>query len=105
MELPMPELRQPCFAKYCYINGVCVEFLQRKIRRDNTSGMTGVRQNNSGKWRATTGFKGKRYNLGAFDTLELAQQARRNAEKELFEPILKKYELLQAKSDLKEDAS
>ena len=77
--------------KLNYVDDVCVEFLRRKIRSDNNSGCTGVRQREDGKWRATMGFKNKRYNLGSFNTFELAVKARKEAEAELHQPVLEKY--------------
>ena len=33
-----------------HVDGTCVEFLQRKMRKDNRSGYTGVAQTRSGRW-------------------------------------------------------
>ena len=44
------------------------------------------------KWIAQIDFKGKHIQLGRFSKKEDAVKARKEAEKELFRPILKKYE-------------
>lgn len=49
------------------VDGTCVEMLEkRKHRSDNTSGFRGVYQLRNGKYRATIGFKGKRFYIGTF---------------------------------------
>jgi hypothetical protein len=63
-----------------HIDGTCVEFLQRKKRKDNTTGYTGVYQTANGRWRAGITFKKKRYYLGTYDNLEDALNARRRGE-------------------------
>lgn len=57
------------------------------IRSDNRSGVKGVFHDTkrSGKWIAYINKEGKRYNLGRYDTKELAAEAREIAEKELFQ--------------------
>jgi len=45
----------------------------------------------SQKWRANITLAGKHYNLGTYHTLAEAAEARREAEIELFDPILEKY--------------
>ena len=71
--------------------------LNHSIRKDNTSGVTGVhyiKQNN--KWQARISIGGgKRRSLGYFDTYEEAVEARIKAEKELYgewSPLYKKEE-------------
>lgn len=75
-----------------HIDGTCVEFLQRKMRTDNTSGYTGVRQVKSGKYTAFISFKKKRYHLGTFDTLDEAVRARKRGE-EMHDDFLRRYYL------------
>ena len=43
------------------------------------------------KWKAQIRFKNHNYNIGIYSNIEDAIDARKNAEKELFEPILEKY--------------
>lgn len=56
----------------------------RNLRRksNNTSGVCGVSQRPSGRWRATIMVGGKDLTIGTFDTQELAAEARRAAELE-----------------------
>ncbi|MEG2533547.1 MAG: AP2 domain-containing protein [Gordonibacter sp.] len=42
----------------------------------------------TGRWLAQIVLRGKRTRLGIFDTLEDAAEARRQAERELFAPVL-----------------
>lgn len=59
------------------VDGTCVEMLEkRKHRSDNTSGFRGVYQLRNGKYRATIGFKGKRFYIGTFVDYQDAVQAR-----------------------------
>jgi len=74
-----------------YIDGTCVELLERKrLRKNNTSGYTGV-VSYRGRWRAQITFKRKTYNLGTYETIEDAAAARQQAEKDLFGTFLEWY--------------
>lgn len=46
-----------------------------KVRRDNKSGIRGVRQRESGRWHAAINHKGRAINIGRFDTREEAAAA------------------------------
>lgn len=59
-----------------------------KIRPDNKTGVRGVYMTKGGKYIAHITFKGERHRLGTFDTLAEAAEARREAEQELFDPML-----------------
>jgi len=66
--------------------------LNEKPGKTNTSGFRGVSfSKQTKKWRATIVLSKKHYWLGSYDTLEAAAEARREAEIELYDPILKKY--------------
>lgn len=73
-----------------HVDGTCVEFLQRKMRKDNRSGYTGVAQTRSGRWRASITFKGKRYHLGTYDSMEDAVKVRWRGE-EMHDRFLEEY--------------
>lgn len=74
-----------------YIDGTCVEMLERKgLRRDNTSGYTGVMAYR-GRWKAQITFKGKRYDLGTYERIEDAAAARKKAEERIFGEFLAWY--------------
>lgn len=64
-----------------------------KIRPDNKTGVKGVYMIKAGKYKAHITFKGKRHHLGTFETLDEAAEARREAEKELFDPVLEAHGL------------
>lgn len=54
------------------VDGTCVEMLEkRKHRSDNTSGFRGIYHMNNGKYRATIGFKGKRFYIGTFKIMKM----------------------------------
>ena len=72
-------------------DGTCPAFLRRKPRSDNATGHKGISRTKHGKWKAHIGFKGERHYLGTHDTLELALEARAEAEKRLHHPFLIKH--------------
>ena len=75
-----------------YVDGTCVEIISnRSLRKDNTSGCTGVLQLKDGRWRAEITFKGKRHVLGTFRDKELAITVRRNAEEKIFGEFLESW--------------
>lgn len=82
-----------------YIDGTCVELLQRKnLRKDNTSGCTGVVPYR-GRWRAQITFKKKTYYLGVYDKLEDAIRIRKKAEERVFGEFLEWYEQQMAEAE------
>ncbi len=75
-----------------YVDGTCIEMIDRSdVRKDNTSGYTGVTPVRGGKWRAEITFKGKRYYLGTFSSLENAAHVRKKAEERIFGEYLDRY--------------
>lgn len=77
--------------EYC-IDGTSAASLVTKRSKANTSGYKGVCFcKNTNKWRAYISFKGKRYYLGDFKDIELAAEARKEAEKNLFGNFLEWY--------------
>lgn len=80
-----------------HVDGTCVEMLRsRKIRKNNTSGVCGVTWSSRGKvWRATICFKGKSYYLGGYREFEDAVNARKQAEKNLFDNFLNEFAAVQ----------
>ena len=77
-----------------YIDGTCVEMLRSNpLRRNNTSGVTGVEWVERDKrWRATICFKGKRTYLGVFRDFGDAVAARKKAESEQHGAFLADYD-------------
>lgn len=70
-----------------------------KIRPDNKTGVKGVYQTKSGRYKAVITFQGKTRNLGTFDELADAAEARREAELELFAPVLEAHGLTPESDD------
>ncbi|MCL1791004.1 MAG: AP2 domain-containing protein [Peptococcaceae bacterium] len=76
------------------IDGTRVSLIKcTKIRRNNTSGCTGVSfSSRDKKWQAGIGFKGKHYSLGYYSDINEAIKVRKLAEEKLFAPFLEWYE-------------
>lgn len=79
------EATQQALSKYC-VDGTYIPGVTRKhLNKNNSSGVTGVRFDNSrGKWSAYIKFGGKFMFLGRYMTKEQAIEARQIAEKEYF---------------------
>ncbi len=76
-----------------FINGTQPSKLTSTPTAANKSGVVGVNWDKArGKWQAGIRFKGKRYNLGRYEHLQDAIDAREEAEKEMFGDFLKWYE-------------
>lgn len=73
----------------------------KKIRKDNVSGCSGVRRAN-GKWGASITFQKKSYWLGTFDDVNNAILARKEAEKHLYGDFLEWYETSYKNKRMKE---
>ena len=71
------------------VDGTRLSMLNGKAPKSNTSGVRGVVLiKGNQKWRAQIKLRGKTRYLGEYDSLAEAAEARREAEKELFDPIL-----------------
>ncbi len=55
----------------------------KRIRKDNTSGFTGVYKQKNGKFKAEITARGNKYRLGTFDTIEEAIKTRERKKREL----------------------
>lgn len=72
--------------------GTNLLLLKTRKRKNNTSGYKGVSWDaQRKKWVAQIRLQGKNHKIGRFLNLEDAIEARKQAEKKYFEPILKKY--------------
>ena len=79
-------------AKKVCVENTRLDNLTAATAKNNTSGYKGVTWDGSrGKWRAQIVFKGKAYHLGRYNTIEQAVATRKQAEEELYKPILEKY--------------
>lgn len=66
--------------------------LDKAPNKSNKSGVTGVNWDKSrNKWQASIRFKGKKYNLGRFNDLQDAIDARKKAEEEIFVPYIEEH--------------
>lgn len=76
-----------------FVDGTSIPKIKsNKLQANNTSGVKGVTwHNKTGKWCARISFKGITYSLGYFDDIEKAAEARKDAEKELFEKYLEEH--------------
>lgn len=71
------------------VGGTRKSALRAKLHKDNTSGYKGVTYDKlRKKWRAYIGFKGKHINLGYYEEIVDAIEARHQAEIKYYEPIL-----------------
>lgn len=72
------------------VEGTRLSMLTSRIPSNNKTGVKGVIQRGS-RFVAQIKFQGEHRYLGTFGTLEEAAEARREAEEELFSPILEKH--------------
>ncbi len=84
---------------YLY-DGTRVTNLKAKAR--NKLGVKGVRLTKSGTYEASIYFKGESKYLGTYKTLEEAKAVRKEAEKELFDPVIEEFNK-QAKYKIEKD--
>jgi len=71
------------------VDGTRITALKQKMHKDNKSGHKGVMfMENRGKWKAYIGFKGKQINLGHYNDLKDAIQARKEGEIKYHKPYL-----------------
>ena len=83
-----------CKPSGTFIDGTCIELLRSKtIRRNNTSGVTGVEWvPAANKWKAIICFKGRRHYLGCYGNFEDAVEARKQAEEFYHDSFVREYE-------------
>lgn len=82
-----------------HVAGTSVDMLKsKKLPTDNTTGYKGV-YFIRGKYVAKIVFQKKPYYLGAFDNIDDAAQARKEAEEVLFDGVAEHYRLWKAKAD------
>ena len=73
-----------------FVGGTNIYSLKSKLSKSSTTGVKGVSKLKNGKYRAYINLRRKQKYLGVFDTLEDAKEARLEAEKKLYSPILDK---------------
>ena len=85
-----------------FVDGTCVEKIAcQKETAANTSGHRGVSRRSNGTWRACMDFRGKRYDLGTYQTFDDAVAARLEGEK-MYQRFLEAYYAGQHKPELRE---
>ena len=74
------------------VEGTSLQAISHGVRSNSATGVTGVSfDKRRGRFEAYINFKKHKTHIGYYDTVEEAAKARREAEKELFEPVLEKY--------------
>lgn len=72
--------------------GTRLDNISNKLSKANTTGVRGVTfDKQTNKYRATIEFKGQKYDLGRYATLDKAKEIRQKAEEKFYKPILEKY--------------
>lgn len=80
--------REPKLYKGTDINKISTE----KATSRSTTGVRGVSYSTRrGKYRANIGFRGQKFELGWFDTIEEAAAARKAAEEKLYKPLIEEW--------------
>ncbi len=94
------EIQKDIAHKLHRIDGTCVEWLEkRKHRSDNTSGFRGVNRMKDGRYRASIGFKRRRYHIGTYGTFDEAVEARLEAEAQIHDGFVRAYRLWAERQD------
>lgn len=78
-----------------HYKGTCLESLslERKVRSDSKTGVTGVSRRKNGTYKARIGFRGRNYCLGTYDTLREAEVAYQKAKQKLHGGFIAAYKL------------
>lgn len=71
--------------------GTNIASLNEGLSKSNKTGYKGVSKMKSGRYRAYIYIRGTQKHLGSFDTAEDAAEARKIAEKEIYQPIIDRY--------------
>ena len=62
------EITESVYNNLHLVDGTCIEFINsQKLKRNNTSGACGIYKLKNNKYRASIGFKGKRFDCGSVD--------------------------------------
>lgn len=74
------------------LDGTSIDSLKQKTSKNNKTGVKGVSKLKDSRFRAYINLKKKQKHLGIFDTLKGAKNARVQAEKLYFDPIIRKWD-------------
>lgn len=87
------EITESVYNNLHLVDGTCIEFINsQKLKRNNTSGACGIYKLKNNKYRASIGFKGKRFDLGIYSNFESALETRREAEELVYQIFIIAYE-------------
>ena len=87
------EITESVYNNLHLVDGTCIEFINsQKLKRNNTSGACGIYKLKNNKYRASIGFKGKRFDLGTYSNFESALETRREAEELVYQTFIIAYE-------------
>lgn len=77
-----------------FVEGTCVERIRTMdpVSRHNKTGYSGVYLSCDGKYRAMIQFKGRKYDLGRYVTVEEAKNAREKTQEKLWGNFLREYD-------------
>ncbi len=75
------------------VDGTALDAIKpdRKVNKNSRTGVRGVSLMQDGRYRATITLRRKQYDLGIYDTVQLADAARKEAEERLYRPILEEH--------------
>lgn len=71
--------------------GTNIASLNEGLSKSNKTGYKGVSKMKSGRYRAYITIRGVQKHLGSFDTADEAAETRKIAEKEIYQPIIERY--------------
>ena len=89
----LDEIREQGFEKYkqSFVEDTNLTNLTEKLSKNNTTGVKGVTKMKNGRYRVGIMIGGKQKHLGVCDTIEEAEEIRKEGEEKYFKPILNKY--------------
>lgn len=86
------EITESVYNNLHLVDGTCIEFINsQKLKRNNTSGACGIYKLKNNKYRASIGFKGRRFDLGIYSNFESALETRREAEELVYQTFIIAY--------------
>ena len=87
------DLRKQSVIDNCHrYKGTIIEQLDRKVRKDSSTQIKGIRKNKSGSYTATICLQGRRIIIGTYDEREDAIASRKEYERIMYSKLKKQYE-------------
>lgn len=95
------ELTSEVYKRLHIKDNTSVEWLMnRKARKDNTSGFQGIDIRKNGQYRVTIGFKKRRFYLGYYSHFDIAIKVRKQAEEIIHENYIQAYQIWQKHQEI-----